>query len=189
MPKERLSMRKIREILRLKYELGRSNREIARSCDMGCSTVSDYLKRARMAGLTWPLSDDQSDSFLERALFPPLTPPGSSCLIPDFAEIHTELQKRRGGTLNLLWQEYKEQHPDGYQYSWFCQNYRDWSGRLDVTMRHEHRAGEKLFVDYAGQTVNIIDRLTGEIRKAQIFVAVLGASNYTYAGSHPEPAD
>lgn len=181
MPKERLSMRKIREVMRLKYELGRSNREIARSCDMGCSTVSDYLKRSRIAGLTWPLSDNQSNSFLERALFPPPTPPGSSCLIPDFIEIHTELQKRRGVTLNLLWQEYKEQHPDGYQYSWFCQNYRAWSGRLDLTMRHEHHAGEKLFVDYAGQTVEITDRLTGEIRKAQIFVAVLGASNYTYA--------
>jgi len=148
---------------------------------MGCSTVSDYLKRSRIAGLTWPLSDNQSNSFLERALFPPPTPPGSSCLIPDFIEIHTELQKRRGVTLNLLWQEYKEQHPDGYQYSWFCQNYRAWSGRLDLTMRHEHHAGEKLFVDYAGQTVEITDRLTGEIRKAQIFVAVLGASNYTYA--------
>ena len=181
MPKERLSMRKIREILRLKYELGRSNREIARSCDIGSSTVSDYLKRARMTGLTWPLPDDQSDSFLERALFPPPTPPGSSCLIPDFAEIHAELQKRRGVTLDLLWQEYKEQHPDGYQYSWFCHNYRHWSGRLDVTMRHDHRAGEKLFVDYAGQTIGIVDRLSGEIRKAQIFVAVLGASNYTYA--------
>ncbi len=181
MPKERLSMRKIREILRLKYELGRSNREIARSCDIGSSTVSDYLKRARMTGLTWPLSDDQSDSFLERALFPPPTPPGSFCLIPDFAEIHAEMQKRRGITLNLLWQEYKELHPDGYQYSWFCHNYRQWSGRLDVTMRHDHRAGEKLFVDYAGQTVGIVDRLSGDIRKAQIFVAVLGASNYTYA--------
>lgn len=181
MPKERLSMRKIREILRLKYELGRSNREIARSCDIGRSTVSDYLQRARMSGLTWPLPDDQTDSFLERALFPPPTPPDSLCLIPDFAEIHAELQKRRGITLNLLWQEYKEQHPDGYQYSWFCHNYRHWSGRLDVTMRHDHRAGEKLFVDYAGQTIGIVDRLSGEIRKAQIFVAVLGASNYTYA--------
>ncbi len=174
-------MRKIREVLRLKYELGRSNREIARSCDIGSSTVSDYLKRAGMAGLTWPLPDDHSNTFLERTLFPPPTPAGISYLIPDFAEVHAELQKRRGVTLNLLWQEYKEQYPDGYQYSWYCQSYRSWSGRLDVTMRHEHRAGEKLFVDYAGQTIGITDRLTGEIRKAQIFVAVLGASNYTYA--------
>jgi len=134
-----------------------------------------------MAGLTWPLPDDHSDTLLERTLFPPPTPAGNTSLIPDFTDVHQELQKRRGVTLNLLWQEYKEQHPDGYQYSWFCHNYRDWSGRLDVTMRHEHRAGEKLFVDYAGQTVAITDRLTGEIRKAQIFVAVLGASNYTYA--------
>lgn len=181
MPKERLSMRKIREVLRLKYELGRSNREIARSCGIGSSTVSDYLQRARMAGLIWPLPDSHDDIFLEHALFPPPTPPGNSCLLPDFAEIHEEMQKRRGVTLNLLWQEYKEQHPDGYQYSWFCQSYRQWSGRLDVTMRHDHRAGEKLFVDYVGQTVDIVDRLSGEIRKAQIFVAVLGASNYTYA--------
>jgi len=181
MPKERLSMRKIREVLRLKYELGRSNREIARSCDIGSSTVSDYVKRAGMAGLTWPLPDAHSDAFIERILFPAPTPAGSINLIPDFANVHAELQKRQGVTLNLLWQEYKEQQPDGYQYSWFCQNYRDWSGRLDVTMRHEHRAGEKLFVDYAGQTIGVTDRLTGEIRKAQIFVAVLGASNYTYA--------
>jgi len=174
-------MRKIREVLRLKYELGRSNREIARSCDIGSSTVSDYLKRAGMAGLSWPLPENHSDTSLERTLFPPPTPAGSSCLIPDFSEIHAELQTRRGVTLNLLWQEYKEQHPDGYQYSWFCHNYRHWSGRLDVTMRHEHLAGEKLFVDYAGQTIGITDRLTGEIHKAQIFVAVLGASNYTYA--------
>jgi transposase len=84
-------------------------------------------------------------------------------------------------TLNLLWQEYKEQHPDGYQYSWFCHSYRDWAARLDVVMRHEHRAGEKLFVDYAGQAVEIVDPATGAINKAQIFVAVLGAGSYTYA--------
>ena len=102
-------------------------------------------------------------------------------MLPDFHEIHKELQSRRGVTLNLLWQEYKEQHPDGYQYSWFCQHYRAWSARLDVVMRHEHRAGEKLFVDYAGQTREVVDPVTGAIRQAQIFVAVLGASNYTYA--------
>jgi transposase len=102
-------------------------------------------------------------------------------LFPDFHEVHKELQSRKNVTLNLLWQEYKEQNPDGYQYSWYCHKYREWAARLDVVMRHEHRAGEKMFVDYAGQTVDVIDGETGEIQKAQIFVAVLGASNYTYA--------
>lgn len=185
MPKKRLSMRKIREVLRLKYELGHSNREISRSCGIGSSTVSDYLQRIKRADLGWPLPDDLSDSSLEQTLFPPPPPPGTNRLIPDFSEIHKELQSKRGVTLNLLWQEYKEQHPDGYQYSWFCHSYRDWAGKLDLVMRHEHRAGEKLFVDYAGQTVDVVDRHTGEITKAQVFVAVLGASNYTYAEATP----
>ena len=174
-------MRKIREILRLKYECGRSNRDIGQSCGIGSSTVSEYLQRVRMAGLAWPLPEGLSDQALEQRLFPPPIPRDTARLLPDFHEIHNELQSRRGVTLNLLWQEYKEQHPDGYQYSWFCQHYRAWSARLDVVMRHEHRAGEKLFVDYAGQTREVIDPVTGAIRQAQIFVAVLGASNYTYA--------
>lgn len=182
MPGKRLSMRKIREVLRLKYELGRSNREIGLSCGIGSSTVGDYIQRARNAGLSWPLPVElNDDAALEQLLFPPPTPRNSSRLFPDFQQVHKELQSRKSVTLNLLWQEYKEQHPDGYQYSWFCHSYRDWAARLDVVMRHEHRAGEKLFVDYAGQTVDIIDRDTGEIGKAQIFVAVLGASSYTYA--------
>jgi len=174
-------MRKIREVLRLKYELKRSNREIGLSCGIGSSTAGEYVQRAKKAGLVWPLPEGLSDTALEQLLFPPPTPPNSSRLFPDFHEVHKELQSRKHVTLNLLWQEYKEQHPDGYQYSWFCHSYRDWAARLDVVMRHDHRAGEKLFVDYAGQTVKIIDRETGEIHKAQIFVAVLGASNYTYA--------
>ena len=174
-------MRKIREILRLKYECGRSNRDIGQSCGIGSSTVSEYLQRVRMAGLAWPLPEGLSDQALEQRLFPPPISRDTARLLPDFHEIHNELQSRRGVTLNLLWQEYKEQHPDGYQYSWFCQHYRAWSARLDVVMRHEHRAGEKLFVDYAGQTREVVDPITGAIRQAQIFVAVLGASNYTYA--------
>ncbi len=181
MPGKRLSMRKIREILRLKYEHGRSNREIGQSCSIGSSTVSDYIKRAKRAGISWPIPEGQSDTDLEQALFSPPTPRNSSRLIPDFQEVHQELQARRGVTLDLLWQEYKERHPDGYQYSWFCHSYRDWSAKLDVVMRQEHRAGDKLFVDYSGQTVDIIDRVTSEVHSAQIFVAVLGASNYTYA--------
>lgn len=181
MPGKRLSMRKIEEVLRLKFELGRSNREIGLSCGIGSSTVSEYIQRARSAGLSWPLPEEMSETALEQLLFPPPPPPGSVRRMPDYAAIHRELQARKHVTLHLLWQEYKEQQPDGYQYSWFCQHYREWAGRLDVVMRHEHRAGEKMFVDYAGQTVNIIDRETGEMKPAQIFVAVLGASNYTYA--------
>ena len=149
-------MRKIREILRLKYECGRSNRDIGQSCGIGSSTVSEYLQRVRMAGLAWPLPEGLSDQALEQRLFPPPISRDTARLLPDFHEIHNELQSRRGVTLNLLWQEYKEQHPDGYQYSWFCQHYRAWSARLDVVMRHEHRAGEKLFVDYAGQTREVV---------------------------------
>jgi transposase len=181
MPGKRLSMRKICEILRLKHECGRSNREIGISCGIGSSTVNDYLQRAKTAGLNWPLPVELNDQALEQILFPSSGPRVAIRDAPDFEEIHKELQSRKSMTLSLLWEEYKEKHTGGYQYSWFCQSYRDWASRLDVVMRHEHRAGEKLFVDYAGQTVNVINRETGEIHKAQIFVAVLGASNYTYA--------
>ncbi len=182
MPGKRLSMRKIREILRLKHHCNCSIREISRSCGIGRGTVGDYLHRAKAAGLDWPLPDELSDTALEQQLFPSSAPcTTQSRFIPDFHEVHKELQSRKSVTLNLLWQEYKEQHPDGYQYSWFCHSYRDWAARLDVVMRHEHRAGEKLFVDYAGQTVEVVDPATGEVSKAQIFVAVLGAGSYTYA--------
>lgn len=182
MPRKRLSMRKIREILRLKYYCNSSIREISQSCSMGRGTVGDYLNRAKVAGISWPIPDELTDTSLEQRLFPSTAPRASETrFIPDFQEVHKELQSRKHVTLNLLWQEYKEQHPEGYQYSWFCHSYRNWAAHLDVVMRHEHRAGEKLFVDYTGQTVAIVDRETGEIHKAQIFVAVLGASNYTYA--------
>lgn len=175
-------MRKIREILRLKYYCNCSIREISQSCGMGRGTVGDYLHRAKVAGLSWPLPDELSDTSLEHRLFPSTASRATlTRFIPDFQEVHKELQSRKNVTLNLLWQEYKEQHPEGYQYSWFCHSYRDWATHLDVVMRHEHRAGEKLFVDYTGQTVAIVDSETGEICQAQIFVAVLGASNYTYA--------
>jgi transposase len=174
-------MRKIREVLRLKWDNGMSNRRIAASSGIGRPTVSEYLRRAEEAGLSWPLPDDLDDARLERLLFPPPPDlPAQERGIPDWVHIHGEL-KHKNVTLFLLWQEYRANHPDGYQYSWFCEHYRAWQGKLDMVMRQDHRAGEKLFVDYAGQTVPIIDRATGEIREAQIFVAVLGASNYTYA--------
>ncbi|MEZ5519269.1 MAG: IS21 family transposase [Gammaproteobacteria bacterium] len=181
MPAKRLSMRKIKEVLRLKWVSGLSNRKIAASCGIGRPTVSEYLRRAESAGLRWPLPDDLDEARLERLLFPPPPDlPAQQRGIPDWANIHGEL-KRPGVTLFLLWQEYRQAHPDGYQYSWFCEHYRAWQGKLDLVMRQDHRAGEKLFVDYAGQTVPVIDQTTGEVRQAQIFVAVLGASNYTYA--------
>ncbi len=181
MPAKRLSMRKIREILRLKFECKLSNREIAQSCSTGHSTIGDYLLRASAAGLSWPISGDMDDAELEKLLFPSAT--GTSKrnkAYPDWTEVHKEL-RRKGVTLALLWHEYKERNQNGYQYSWFCHEYARWSEKIDVVLRQDYRAGEKMFVDYAGQTMEIIDRLTGEIKYAQIFVAVMGASNYTYA--------
>jgi transposase len=174
-------MRKIKEVLRLKWAQGLSNRQIAKACGIARPTVGEYLRRAADAGLSWPLPTDLDEATLERQLFPP--PPSLPAPVrgvPDWSLVHQEL-KRKGVTLFLLWQEYRETHPEGYQYSWFCDHYRAWRGKLDVVMRQDHRAGEKLFVDYAGQTMPVVDRDTGEIREAQIFVAVLGASNYTYA--------
>jgi transposase len=178
---ERLSMRKIREVLRLRYEAGLSTRQVAASVQLAHSTVVEYARRFAAAGLSWPLPAALSDTELERRLFPP--PPAVAVdtrPIPDWAEVHQEL-RRPGVTLQLLWEEYQATHPQGFGYSWFCEHYRAWAGKLDLVMRQTHRAGEMLFVDYAGQTGEVIDRATGEVRSAQIFVAVLGASNYTYA--------
>jgi transposase len=173
-------MRKIRDALRLHGD-GLSKRKIAASLNIGPTSVGEYLRRARRAGLSWPLPDDLSDAALERLLFPPPGDlPSHQRPRPDWALIHRELSKA-GVTLSLLWEEYRAAHPDGYGYSRFCDLYRAWKGKLNPTMRQAHVAGEKMFVDYAGATVEVICGLTGEIRQAQIFVAVLGASNYTYA--------
>jgi transposase len=174
-------MRKIKEVLRLKYEKNIGIKKIALSCSIGNGTVSDYLQRAKAAGLSWPLDSELDDAALEQKLFPlSKNKANEERPAPDCSYIYKEL-KRKGVTLFLLWQEYKEKDPDGYQYSWFCDLYKKWSGKVDLVMRQEHRAGEKLFVDYAGLTVPIINRATGEVKPAQIFVATLGASNYTYA--------
>ena len=180
MAAQRLSMRKIREILRLRHESGLSARDIARSCSVGRTTVSEYLSRAAAAGLGWPLPPWLDDSRLEQLLFPPPPPPDLIRPLPDWVDLHLELRKK-GVTLALLWEEYKAVHPEGYQYSQFCELYRRWRGKLSLWMRQEHKAGEKLFVDYAGQTMDVVNPLTGEVRDAQIFVAVLGASSYTFA--------
>lgn len=184
MTQERLTMRKIREVLRLKWECRLSNRAVARSCSISHSTVSEYLQRAEAAGLSWPLPADLDEDALFRLLFPaPAQPSAKSIPSPDWPWIHTEL-RRKGVTLQLLWVEYREAHPDGYGYSQFCELYRRWAKRLQTSMRLAHKGGEKIFVDYAGQTVPVVDPHTGEVREAQVFIAVLGASNYTYAEAH-----
>ncbi len=180
MPAKRVSMRKTKEILRLRWGLGRSLRETGRSCGVGHATVHDVVTRAEMAGLSWPLPEDLDEAALEARLYP--SPLGRhDRAVPEFARLYREL-KRRGVTLELLWQEYRQQHGEhGYGYSRFCDLYREWRGQLDVVMRQEHRAGEKLFVDFAGMTMEVVDQRTGEVRECPIFVAALGASSFTYA--------
>ncbi len=180
MPREHLSMRKIREILRLKWESKLGDRPVARSCGVSRSTVSDYVRRARAAGLSWPLPEELDEDALTALLFPQSPCVASRPPLPNWAEVHREL-KRKGVTRWLLWSEYKDQYPDGLQYSRFCQRYRDWRRTQSAVMRQDHKAGEKLFVDYAGMTMEVIDPRTGEVHKASVFVATLGASNYTYA--------
>jgi transposase len=174
-------MRKIKDVLRLKHE-GHGQRAIARSCGVAQSTVVEYVKRAGAAGLSWPLPPALGDAELEERLFPsclaipPTKPP------PDCETIYAELRRYRTVHLTLmqLWIEYKEINPEGYQYTQFCEYYRRWRGKLDYCMRQEHRAGEKVFVDYCGGPV-IVDPKTGEVVATQMFVAVWGASNYTFA--------
>jgi transposase len=184
MAQERLTMRKIAEVLRLKWECGLSNRTIARGCSISHSTVAEYLRRAQEAGLSWPLPDDLGEDTLYELLFPKAPRPDSRAIpCPDWSLIHAELRKK-SVTLRLLWVEYREAHADGYGYSQFCALYREWANCLNPSMRLSHKAGERVFVDYAGQTVPVVDPHTGEVQQAQIFIGVLGASNYTYAEAH-----
>jgi transposase len=184
-PERRLPMRQIKEVLRLHYEAHLSERQIAHACRISRSTVQRYLERAAAANLCWPLPPSLDDGQLERLLFPPPPAPSEDRQPPkpqpDFARVHRELKANKSVTLQLLWQEFVEQRPDGAQYSWFCEQYRDWARHLDVVLRQDHRAGEKTFVDHAGDTIQVIDPATGQTRPAYVFVAVLGASNYTYA--------
>lgn len=180
MANSRLSMRKIKDVLRLHFERNLSARQIGHSLKISHNTATQYLHRARTAGLAWPLPADLSDSELESLLFPVLSPSSVKRPEPNWADVHME-RKRRSVTLLLLWEEYKAEHPDGLQYSQFCDRYRAFVGKLKPSMRQIHVAGEKAFIDYAGQTLPIQDPVSGEVREAQIFVAVLGASNYTFA--------
>jgi transposase len=173
-------MRTTREILRLKWACQRSNREIAQSCGIARSTVADCLSRAAALGLTWPVPADLDDGTLEARLYRRPGRPAETRPLPDWAALHQEL-RRPGVTLQLLWQEYKTGDPAGLQYSQFCVHYRQWAHTLDVCLHQEHRAGEKLFLDYAGQSCWLTDPQTGTRTPVALFVAVLGASNYTYA--------
>lgn len=176
-------MRKIKEVLRLKAA-GRSHGEIARACGVVHSTVLEYLRRAETAGIGWPLPEGMSDAELDRRLFPAeVLRRDEEIPLPDYRHVHDELRRWRAGcslTLMQLWIEYKERHPAGYQYSQFCERYRRWLGKLDYVMRQDHRAGEKAFVDYC-DGLSITDPGTGEMITTELFVAVWGASNYTYA--------
>jgi len=174
-------MRKIKETLRLKWACGLSNQAIAEACRIARSTVREYVRRAGDAGLSWPLPDDLSDDDLHRRLYPRAEQPAGWVMpLPDWRQVHTELCGD-GVTLQLVWNEYHALHPDGYRYSRFCDLYRAWAAKLHPTMRLSHKAGERCFIDYAGMTLPVVDPETGEMRQAQIFVAVLGASSYTYA--------
>jgi len=173
-------MRKILEVLRLAHAGGWSVRQIAASVGAPHSTVGDYLRRFQATGLSWPLPPGMDQAALEAQLFARTSSKAVVRPLPDWPTIHRELAGK-GVTLELLWQEYKRAHPDGYQYTRFCVLYRAWAAQLDPVLRQEHAAGERVFVDYAGQTVALVDPETGAVRAAQLFVAVLGASHFLYA--------
>jgi transposase len=179
MARESLSMRKVSEVLRLSLEHKMSVRQVARSCRLARSTVADYLGRARVAGLAWPLPSDMTEERLDSLLFPVKETEDRRPPL-DMGYLHNEL-RRKSVTLQLLWEEYRSHTPKGYGYSQFCQLYRDWQGRLAISLRQEHRAGQKLFVDYAGDTIPITDPITGTITPGHLFVGVLGCSNYAYS--------
>ena len=176
-------MRKLKEVLRL-HSLGLKQQQIARSCLIAQSTVHHYLKAATAAGVSWPLPPDWDERRLEEVVSGAPRPPTPwhKTATPDFSSIRQQLQTHRHLTLQLVWEEYRETHQGGYSYSRFCELYRNWARKLDVVLRQEYRAGEKLFVDYAGDKIPVYDPRTGDVDfEASVFVAVLGASNYTFA--------
>jgi transposase len=183
MPRERTDMRKIRDIVRLHFDCKMSANQIAKHLGAARSVVQECLRRVKSEGLTCPLSDELDDFQLERLLYGSPKAPDSLGQ-PDWSCIHQELRKK-GVTRELLWLEYKEAEKAKditvLSYQQFCRLYKGWAKKLNLVMRQEHEAGEKLFVDYAGPTISVVDAETGEVKQAQLFVAVLGASNYTYA--------
>jgi transposase len=177
-------MRKIHEVLRLHFDLKLPQRQIARAAKLSQSTVHEYLRRFEESGLGWPLADGCDDQQLEAKLFGPERVEASAATrpLPDFAQVRHELTAHRHTTLQLLWEEYREAHPEEhYSYPSFCRHYEEWRGRQDLVMRQQHRAGEKLFVDWAGAKIPVYDPRSGEAQPAALFVAAMGASSYTYA--------
>ena len=176
-------MRKIKEVMRLRFELKLGYQQIGRSCAIAVSTVHKYLKRAEAAGLSWPLPDGWDEARVDAAVFP--RPEASAAeknpvrTALDCTAIHEQLRSNKYVTLQLLWEEYRQANPDGYRYSRFCELYQRWRSKLDVVLRQEHKAGEKMFVDWAGATIPVYDRHTGQAWQAPLFVAALGASSYT----------
>ena len=184
MPRKRTNMNKIFDVLRLKFDAGLSNRSIAQCLNIGRSTVTDLLSNFNRSDLAWPLPDELTQAQLESTLYPGRKS-SKKKRAPNFIEMHQEL-KRKGMTKMLLWEEYRELEPStAYGYTQFCEHYRRWLKKQKRSMRQHHIAGDKLFIDYCGPTVPIVDPDTGEIRHAQIFVATLGASNYTYVEACP----
>lgn len=185
MARKPVSMRKVREILRLKHEAGLGVRQIARSLRVSHGTVVNYLQRAEAAGVKWPLSPEIDEAQLQHLLFNSLAPPEEARrALPDMAELHKELRGKRhkkGITLQLLWEEYRVAHPDGYGYTQFCEYYKRFESALEPALRQPYKAGEKLFVDWTGETIPVTDPRNGTVRQVYLFVAALGASNYTYA--------
>ena len=180
MPATRIPMRQFIEIMRLKYEAKLSNEKVARACGVSKGVVCKYLHLAAARGIAWPLPEGSDEAQLERLLFPAIRKPARFAP-PDYFQVHQEL-KRKGVTLQLLWAEYVAVHEaQAYRYSQYCHHYRQWCKKQRRSMRQIHRAGEKTFIDYCGPTVEVLCRQTGEVRKAQVFVAVLGASSYTFA--------
>jgi len=177
MPRPHISMRKVRDVLRLSLGEGLSLRQVSASAQVPLTTVADHVRRAKAAGLSWPLPEDLDDDALNARLFAqPEAKAAPARPLPDWAKVHVEL-RRPHVTLSLLWLEYKETFPDGYAYSQLCEHYRRWARHVDVVMRQEHKAGERLFVDFPGRRIPIYDPRTGAVAmEAELFVAVLGAS-------------
>jgi transposase len=185
MPTQRLSMRRIREVLRLRHQ-GLTERVIAQMLGVSNGVVHGYVRRARLAGLSWPLPEGMDDEGLELLLFPaPMAASQSDRRpTPDWAYVEKEL-RRRSVTRLLLWEEYRAANPGGFGYTWFCTTFEAWKQRARPSMRQTHIGGEKVFVDFAGDTIDIFDPITGEVRAMKLFVAAMGASNYTYAEACP----
>ena len=178
-------MRKIRDVLRMRFEIRLSERQIARATALSVGSVNAYLQRARLAGLGWPPPADLDDESLERLLFPPPTREEAAARpVPDWRVVDKEM-RRKSVTLALLWEEYRAVHPDGFGYSWFCETYAGFRSRLRPSLRQSHAAGEKVFVDFAGDTIDVADPITGEVRPMKLFVGAMGASNYIFAQARP----